>query len=550
MALVAAAATVVVTGCFNPDLTEDTEAATMASSDTTSEPPTSTVTTDAPATTAVSTTSLTGLDSTSEAGTDDPPTVELLVDGSAMPADVEHAARIALTAEATDDGSVVRVEFYDGGELLATDDTAPYAAELLLTSVDAGAHAFIARAVDDADQVGESPVVGLTVSIEGGATVASETNLFQMGGIAFHPGIGVVHDADDNVIVAGSLSTTNFEVTGLGVISLSPDLADTNWQVSVPMALVDGEPQLLTLGQPALSADGSAIGIGGNAMGTDGVIDPNASIFRVAADGSGPLPFIDLPSDPMVQNLALGGIALDPSGNAILAGPDDDITKLDPIAGGVVWQSPVGQAWTVANLGGHRIRVDPEGDVIFDVFTCDGMASTCTLETRKINGFDGNLLWSRELLLGDDQYFMHVGGSAPGPQAQVVTLHGLPLADGGGLHMVLRDEDGGMLEDLVIVGEGDEFAIADVAYDAQGRIVAVGTRLPDGQLGMRQPFAIRFDEAGNVLWQRSFDFGMNDDQAMALGLDSQGRVVVVGIADIEVFFVVFLGDVWVAQLDL
>ena len=40
------------------------------------------------------------------------------------------------------------------------------------------------------------------------------------------------------------------------------------------------------------------------------------------------------------------------------------------------------------------------------------------------------------------------------------------------------------------------------------------------------------------------------DQAMALGLDGRGRVVVVGIADIENIFIVFLGDVWVAQLDL
>lgn len=546
----ALASIVLLAGCFNPGDVDDTDG-TAGSSGTTSEPPASTSTTDAPTTDVPTTTNPSGLDSTSEGTTDDPPAVELFVDGSAMPDDVVHAGRVSLTAEATDDGTVARVEFYDGGELLATDDTEPYATELLLTSADAGAHAFIARAVDDADQVGESPVVGLTVSIEGGATVASETNLFQMGGIAFHPGIGIVHDADGNVIVAGSLSTTNFDVTGLGVISLAPDLASTNWQVSVPMSLVDGQPQFLTLGQPVISPDGSTIGIGGNAMGTDGVLDPNAAIFRVAADGSGPLPFIQLPSNPMVQNIPLAGITLDPDGNALLAGPDDDITKLDPTGGGgVVWQSPVGQAWTTAAFGGHRIRTDLEGDVIFDVYACDGMAGTCTLETRKINGFDGNLLWSREIALGSDEQLMHVGGSTAGPQAQVLTLHGPPLVDGGGLHMVLRDEDGNSLEDLVLTGEGDAFSVADVAYDSQGHVVAVGTMLPGGDVAMRQPFAIRFDEDGTVLWQRTFGFGQNDDQAMALALDGQGRLVVVGIADIEAIFIVFLGDVWVAQLDL
>jgi hypothetical protein len=530
-------------GCFNPGDVDDTDV-TVGTTDPTSEPPSSS--TDAPTTHAPTT----GLDSTSQGVVDEPPTVELRVDGATMPAPVVHARRVSLTAEASDDGTVTRVEFYDGDVLLATDDTAPFATELLLTSVDAGAHAFVARAIDDAAQVGESAVVELTVSIEGGATVASQTNLFEMGGIAFHPGIGVVHDADENVIVVGSLTSANFNVTGLGVVSLSPDLASTNWQVTVPMSLVAGQPQFLTLGRPVIDADGSTVGIGGNAMGTDGVLDPNVAIFRVATDGSGPLPFLELPSNPDAQNIAVAGLALDPSGNGVLAGPDDFITKLDPASGGALWQTPVGQTWTVNGLGGHRIGTDHEGDVIFDVFTCDGGAGTCALETRKINGFDGNQLWSREIVLGNDQYFMHVGGSVAGPQGQVLTLHGPPLADGGGLHMVLRDGGGSTRQDLVIAGEGDEYAVADVAYDPQGFVVAVGTVLPGGDVSMRQPFAIRFDEAGTVLWQRTFGFGRNDDQAMGLAIDTQGRLLVVGIADIEAIFIVFLGDVWVAQLDL
>lgn len=540
-------AIVVVAGCFNPGEvqdTEGTEGSSGAASETTNAPPIS----PEPETEGDPTE---GLDSTSDGRGDDPPAVELQVNGSTSPAELVAAGHVPLSATATDDGAVTRVEFYDGEELLATDDAAPFDAEILLTSLDGGAHTFTARAFDDADQMGQSAPVELTVSIEGGGTVASETNLFQMGGLLFHPGIGAVLDAEDNVIVVGSLSTANFEVTGLGAISLTPDLADTNWQVSVPMSLVDGQPQFITFGQPALSLDGSTVAIAGNAMGTDGVLDPNASIFRVAADGSGPLPFFDVPSDPMVQNLPLAGIAIDPSGDVFLAGPDDDITKLDASpGGGTLWQSPVGQAWTNADLGGHRIRADVEGNVIFDVFTCDAMSDTCTLQTRKINGFDGNELWSHDLELGDDATFLHVGGSAPGPDAQVLTLHGPPLVDGGGLRMVLRDESGAMQQDLVLTGEGDTFSVADVAYDAQGRIVAVGQRLPGGDPTLREPFAIRFDETGDVLWQRTFAFGASDDQAMALALDRHGRLVVVGIADIESIFVVFLGDVWVAQLDL
>lgn len=552
-------ALVLVSGCFDPtDVPEDdpTEGSGTAGSsdptaDATESSPATTASSTEPSTTAPSTTAPTGVDSTSDGSGDDPPMVTLLVDGSASPADLTHARRVPLSADATDDGTVARVEFHDGGRLLATDDTEPFEAEILLTSLDDGPHTFTARAFDDADQMGESAPVELSVDIEGGATAASETNLFQMGGISFHPGIGLVHDADDNVIVVGSLSTTGFEVTGVGATSLSPDLADTNWQMSVPMSLVDGQPQFLTLGQPVLGPAGGLLAIGGNAMGTDGTIDANASIFRLAGDGSGPLPFVELASDPKVQNISLAGVAMDPEGNVFLAGPDHDITKLDPAPGGrTLWQSPVGQTWTLADLGGHRIRTDLEGDVIFDVFTCDPDTGTCTLETRKINGFDGNQLWSREIPVGSEDYFMHVGGSVAGPDAQVLTLHGPPLADGGGLHMVLRDENGTTVEDLVLGGEGDTFSVADLAYDEQGLVVAVGTMLPGGDLAQRQPFAVRFDEAGTVLWQRTLSFGTADDQAMALALDRHGRVVVVGIADIETIFIVFIGDVWVAQLDL
>ena len=116
--------------------------------------------------------------------------------------------------------------------------------------------------------------------------------------------------------------------------------------------------------------------------------------------------------------------------------------------------------------------------------------------------------------------------------------------------MVLRDENGTTDEDLVLGGEGDTFSVADLAYNEQGLVVAVGTMLPGGDPAQRQPFTVRFDEAGTLLWQRTLSFGTAEDQAMALALDRQGRVVVIGIADIETIFIVFIGDVWVAQLDL
>ncbi|MEM9462267.1 MAG: Ig-like domain-containing protein [Myxococcota bacterium] len=537
-------------GCFNPEQSEtetETETGTSGASSGSAEG----MTTPTPAPTM--TTGSTGPEPTSadesEGTPDAPPTVALLVDGQAAPGDVLHARRLQLTAQASDDGAIVRVDFFDGEQLLAEDETAPYETELLLTSLDNGMHTLRAVAVDDAQLEGPSDPVALAVDIEGGATVASETNLFQMGGLIFHPGIGVVHDPMGNVIVVGSLSTANFELTGVGAMSLTADLSSTNWQVSVPTSLVEGQPQYLTTGQPAFDAANNAVLIGGIGTGVDGDADPNASVFRLAADGSGALPFFEFLADPEGFSFPVAGMALDPQGAILLAGPDDEITKLAGADGNTLWQAGVGQAWNLGDLGGHRIRANDEGDVIFDVFTCEGEDDTCTLETRKINGFDGNQLWSQSIDIGDDTFFLHVGGSAPGPDGRVLTLHGPPLLDGGGLHMVLRDDNGAPQQDLVLGGEGNTFSVADLAYDEQGQVVAVGTMLSKGDIDMREPFVMRFDDTGNVQWQRSLSFGMTNDQSMALATDRQGRLVVVGVSDIDPFLT-FLGDVWVVQLDL
>lgn len=537
---------VLLTACFNPGGGSETDGATETDDGTGTASGTGPgVTTDDPDTT-VSPTSDT--DDPTGGPEDAPPTVELLIDGSAAPADLLHAAPVTLEAQASDDNSVARVDFYEDDALIGSDDVEPFTLELLLTSADNGAHTYSARAYDDGDQEGLSDPVSLAVDVAGGASVASETNLFQMGGIFFHPGIGVVLDHDDNVLVAGSLSTAGFDVTGLAVQSLAPDLGRTNWQMTVPMALLDGQPQFLTFGQPVLSLDGNSLAIGGNSMGTDGVLDPNITVLRVSTDGSGPLPFVELPSDPKVQNIPVAGLARDPDGAILLGGPDDQITKLSAMGGMPLWQAPVGQAFTISDMGGHRIRTDAEGDVIFDAFGCEAM--TCTITTRKINGFDGSELWTEQVEFTDDTFFMHVGGSAPGPDGQVLTLYGPPLVDGGGLHMVLRDGSGAILEDHALGGDGDVFAVADLAFDAQGYVVAVGTRHIGGDTDAREGAAIRFTPQGEVLWQRPFGFGMNDDQAMALALDRQGRVVVVGLSDLDLNFLVFLGDVWVTLLDL
>lgn len=80
---------------------------------------------------------------------------------------VTSQTTISLTATATADLGVVRVEFYDGTTLLGTDTTPPYVRNVALAYEDNGVHSYTARAYDAADSAGTSAVVVVTVSVAG-----------------------------------------------------------------------------------------------------------------------------------------------------------------------------------------------------------------------------------------------------------------------------------------------------------------------------------------------------------------------------------------------
>jgi large repetitive protein len=94
---------------------------------------------------------------------DDPPSVNL----AAAPQSAAPGETIGLVAAADDDYRVVEVQFFrvdvGGDTLLGRDTSAPYALETTLPAGAAGEVRYFARAVDDADQRGESEKVSVTV---------------------------------------------------------------------------------------------------------------------------------------------------------------------------------------------------------------------------------------------------------------------------------------------------------------------------------------------------------------------------------------------------
>ncbi|GGS01555.1 Ig-like domain-containing protein [Deinococcus sedimenti] len=90
------------------------------------------------------------------------PTVSL----TASPTTVTAAGNVTLSATASDNVGVTRVEFYQGATLLATDTTAPYSASEAVTSAQNGTRTYTAKAFDAAGNT-RSASASVTVNITG-----------------------------------------------------------------------------------------------------------------------------------------------------------------------------------------------------------------------------------------------------------------------------------------------------------------------------------------------------------------------------------------------
>ncbi|SMB83781.1 Ig-like domain-containing protein [Deinococcus hopiensis] len=109
------------------------------------------------------------------------PTVGL----SASPGTLTSPGDVTLTATASDNVGVTKVEFYDGTTLLSTDSTAPYTFIQLQTATSNGTHRYTARAYDAAGNSTASAEQNVTVNIASGPpagvwdTAAWDTATFQ-----------------------------------------------------------------------------------------------------------------------------------------------------------------------------------------------------------------------------------------------------------------------------------------------------------------------------------------------------------------------------------
>ena len=73
------------------------------------------------------------------------------------------SGQVKLTANASDNTSVAKVEFYDGSTLIGATNTAPYTFTWDTTKISNGAHSLTTKAYDEAQNVGVSGVITTTI---------------------------------------------------------------------------------------------------------------------------------------------------------------------------------------------------------------------------------------------------------------------------------------------------------------------------------------------------------------------------------------------------
>src|SRR6266702_1386360 len=130
-------------------------------------------------------------------------------------------ATITLAASATDaDGTIAKVDFFDGATLVGTATAAPYS--VTLTNVAAGAHAFTARATDNVDAVTTSSAVNVTVNAVPAVSITAPANNAVFSAPASLTVTAAASDADgtvakveffDGAIPVGTATAAPYSVT-------------------------------------------------------------------------------------------------------------------------------------------------------------------------------------------------------------------------------------------------------------------------------------------------------------------------------------------------
>ncbi|MFB9246887.1 glycoside hydrolase family 48 protein [Sphaerisporangium melleum] len=186
--------------------------------------------------------------------TPQPPTVSLTSPSAG--ATFSAPATIAMAASASDtDGTVSKVDFYQGSTLLGTDTTAPYT--YTWANVAAGSYSLTARATDNSGLTTTSSPVGVTVSgTQTSSIVANPTTLLVSEGGSATYSVSLSRAPSSNVTVTTTKASggdADLTVSSGGSLTFTP----SNWSTPQTVRIAAAEDSDETAGSATFTSAAS-----------------------------------------------------------------------------------------------------------------------------------------------------------------------------------------------------------------------------------------------------------------------------------------------------
>jgi hypothetical protein len=136
------------------------------------------------------------------------------------------AGTVTITAAASDNVGVAKVEFYDGTTLMATDTASPYTCAWSISSANNGTHSWTAKAYDAAGNTAVSGAVSLNVSVSSGTSGVWARSF---GSSVDEMGKSVAVDGSGNIVTTGSFAGTVDFGTGPLTSNVYPWMSTTSY---------------------------------------------------------------------------------------------------------------------------------------------------------------------------------------------------------------------------------------------------------------------------------------------------------------------------------
>ena len=496
---------------------------------------------------------------------------------------------VTVTANASDNVGVSKVEFYRNGALAGTDTASPYSYAWSISSSLNGSHSWTSKAYDAAGNAASSAASSVTVNIAAADTTAPTVSLTSPASGATYTTVQTV-----NVTAAASdnVGVTRVEFYDNGVQKSIVTAAPFTYAWSVSSAL-NGTHSWTAKAFDAAgnSTTSSAVGVTVNVAAADttaptvSITSPasgtsytsaqtvtitasaadNVGVSRVefydgstlkGSDSSSPFSYAWSVSSTVNGTHSWTAKAFDAAGNS-KASTAVSLSVNVPVAtaGAYKWSRQFGGATTADQASGSVTAIDANGEV-FVVATVSGsvdmgsgsqVASTGGVVLSKYSADGTSVRWSRLWTRDSTSSEFQPKGIAVNADGSVVVvgnfygtlnLGGGALTSVGGydVFMVKYSSTGLYQWSQRIGGAGSEYATG-VAVDslgsllltgwAQGTTVSFGGASLSTVSGSRDVFLARYGANGAHLWSKTFG-GSSADQGLAVAVDAGGNATITG----------------------